>query len=44
MVKQYEQNRKVIAFLTHLTYEQYGEYSHRIKMIVEKAKKQEIIN
>ena len=43
MVKQYEQNNKVIAFLTHLTYEQYGEYSHRIKMIVENAKRERII-
>lgn len=39
MVKKFEENSKVIVFLTQMTYEQYGEYCHHIKMITEQAQK-----
>lgn len=31
----YEKNNKISFFLTHLSYEQYGEYCHQLKMMNE---------
>jgi hypothetical protein len=44
IAKEFENDKKVIIFLTHMTYEQYGEQSHRIKMMLEQVRKEKVIN
>lgn len=44
MVKEFENDKKVIIFLTQMTYEQYGEQSHRIKMMLEQLQKEKVVN
>ena len=44
IVKEFENDKKVIIFLTQMTYEQYGEQSHRIKMILEQVQKEKVTN
>lgn len=39
--QKYENNEKITFFLTHLTYEQYGEYCHQLKMMNEILKVKE---
>lgn len=44
LAKKFEGNSKVTIFLTQMTYEQYGEHCHRIKMILEKAQRERAQN
>ncbi len=37
--QKYETNQNVSFFLTHLSYQQYGEYCHQLKMMIEQSTK-----